>query len=223
MNEVRLEAVSRRIGSRDILREVNLEAGAGELVCVCGRSGSGKTTLLAATGGLDRPDSGRVFAGGVEITALDEAALAAYRLGEVGFVFQAAGLVALMTALENVAFSLEVLGVPEPDRGERALEALRLVGLQERSQHRAFELSGGEQLRVSLARALVKRPRLLLADEPTGQLDSETGAMVLGLLREATRTGTAVIVATHDQALAERADRVYAIDDGTVSEVRTGG
>jgi putative ABC transport system ATP-binding protein len=189
----------------------------GELVALLGASGSGKTTLLGILGGLDQPSSGRILIEGRDITELDEAARLSLRRGKVGFVFQAAGLVPLMAACENVALALEVAGIDSRRAESAAMTALERVGLLERARHRTYELSGGEQVRVALARALVKSPAILLADEPTGQLDSETGASIFALLRHVAASGTAVLVATHDDVLARGADRALTLVDGMLS------
>ena len=200
----------------EALRDVDLDVAEGELLAVVGRSGSGKTTLLGVIGGLDRPDAGRVRVAGVEVTGLSSEALTEYRLRTVGFVFQASGLVALMTAAENVALALQLQGDDAETAAAAAREALVAVGLGERAEHRAYELSGGEQQRVALARAIAKKPRLLLADEPTGQLDSETSASIMHLIRSLHDAGTTVVVATHDEALAALADRALRLEDGVL-------
>ena len=203
------------------VRDVSFAVQSGELVALVGASGSGKSTLLGLIGGLDRPDSGRIRIAGSDLAQLDDAARLALRRTKVGFVFQAAGLVPLMTSSENVALALEVTGT-EPRAAEAAaLKALERVGLGERSRHRTYELSGGEQHRVALARALVKSPAILLADEPTGQLDSETGAAIFTLLREVAASGTCVLMATHDEVLAQGADRVLTLTDGVLSHPET--
>jgi putative ABC transport system ATP-binding protein len=218
---VRLRQVSRHYGigrSRvQALHEVDLEVREAEMLAIVGPSGSGKTTLLSLIGGLDRADAGEIQVDGQNLGALRVAELAAFRRQRVGFVFQAAGLVPLMTAAENVALVLELQGKNGADASVAALEALRKVGLEERARHRGHELSGGEQQRVALARALVKRPRLLLADEPTGQLDTETGAAIMRLVRSLTSSGTTVIVATHDAGMAEAADRLLNMEDGRLA------
>ena len=199
------------------LRGVDLTVADGELVVVHGRSGAGKTTLLSLAGGLDRPDEGRVHAAGVELTDLPDAGLERFRRERIGWVFQAAGLHPLLSALDNVALGLRIQGEPEARCRDRAMAALEAVGLEARARHLAVELSGGEQQRVALARALVKRPRLLLADEPTGQLDTQTARQVIALAREAAGSGITVLVATHDEALAEVADRVVRLQDGAIA------
>jgi putative ABC transport system ATP-binding protein len=218
---IEMKAVSRRFeagGLRvDAVREVDLSVREGELVAVLGRSGSGKTTLLSIAGGLDRPDAGEVSVGGRALEKLDEAGLDEFRRSTVGWVFQTSGLLPLLTAAENVALALRIQGLSEAQAQLKALGALEAVGLGERSAHRAYELSGGEQQRAALARALVKQPRLLLADEPTGQLDSETSLEVVNLLREAAASGITVLLATHDAALADAADRVLRMEDGRLT------
>jgi putative ABC transport system ATP-binding protein len=198
------------------VRDVSLSIAAGELVALVGASGSGKTTLLGLLGCLDLPDSGRVLIEGRDPMELDAGARLALRRAKLGFVFQAAGLVPLMTARENVALALEISGTDPRAAEAAATKALQRVGLLERTQHRTYELSGGEQQRVALARALVKAPAVLLADEPTGQLDSETGMTIFALLREVAIAGTAVLIATHDEVLARGADRILTLVDGVV-------
>jgi putative ABC transport system ATP-binding protein len=195
------------------LSGASLDVAEGEMAALIGPSGSGKTTLLGIIGGLDRPDAGTVSVDGLDVTKLGGDELALYRLRLVGFVFQAPGLVALMTAQENVALPLQLMGREPADADDVALDALELVGLEGRAKHRAYELSGGEQQRVALARALAKRPRVLLADEPTGQLDSETSAGIVELM-VSIRGHTTILLATHDETVAARADRMIAIEDG---------
>jgi putative ABC transport system ATP-binding protein len=215
-----MESVAKRFhsGGRlySALRGVELSIAEGELVAVYGRSGSGKTTLLSLAGGLDRPDDGRVYAAGEEVSSLPERDLERFRREKVGWVFQASGLHPLLTAAENVALALQIQEWDAAAAHQAAEVALAEVGLAARAQHRAHELSGGEQQRVALARALVKRPRLLLADEPTGQLDTATARQVLGLIRGAAGAGITVLIASHDDALIELADRVLRIQDGSL-------
>jgi putative ABC transport system ATP-binding protein len=199
------------------LRGVDLVVQTGELVCVRGRSGSGKTTLLNVLGGLDRPTSGRVVMDGHEISALGESQLVALRRQTVAFVFQTFGLLPILSAAENVEVPLRLVGAAGRQREARVLEVLDLVGLAGRAGHRPHELSGGEQQRVAIARALANRPRLLLADEPTGQLDSETGRSIMSLLRSVVRSeGATAVVATHDPMMLEVADRVLELRDGVL-------
>ena len=217
---ISLSGVVRRfkVGEASVwaLRGADLEVPEGEMAAVMGPSGSGKTTLLGIIGGLDRPDNGSVRVGGVDVAKLSGEELADYRLRSVGFVFQAPGLVPLMSALENIALPLQLMGQEPKEADDVALDALELVGLEGRAKHRAYELSGGEQQRVALARALAKRPRVLLADEPTGQLDSETSAAIVDLI-VSIRGQTTILLATHDEAVAVRADRVINIEDGRLS------
>ena len=200
----------------EALVDVNLALEKGELVVLLGRSGAGKSTLLSLIGGLDTPDSGVIRVGGLDVGALRGEQLDRFRQRTIGWAFQTAGLLPLLTALENVWLPLALLGHSEKESAERAGELLRAVGLDSRMHHRAYELSGGEQHRVALARALAKSPLLLLADEPTAQLDSETAREITTLIRKATDSGTAVLFATHDRAVTEFADRVVGIEDGRV-------
>ncbi|MFT4283968.1 MAG: ABC transporter ATP-binding protein [Protaetiibacter sp.] len=194
---------------------VTLEISPGELVVLQGRSGAGKTTLLTMLGGLDRPTSGRVELDGRDLAGLDEAALRELRSTRVASVFQTFGLLPVLSAAENVEVPLRILRTPRAERERRVAEALAAVDLGDHAAQRPGELSGGQQQRVGIARAIVARPALLLADEPTGQLDSETGAAIMDLIeRLVAETGMAALVATHDTALAERADRVLRIHDG---------
>ena len=195
---------------------VNLSIRTGEFVAIMGPSGSGKSTMLNLIGGLDRPTGGRIWVGNEDITALDQDALCAYRRRRVGFVFQTFNLLGTMTALENVAFPMIFSGVPADERRERAKDTLEAIGLERRFDHRPTELSGGEQQRVAMARALVNNPDILLADEPTGNLDSHTGAGVMRLLRDVGSQGRTVIVATHDEQVAKYADHVYDLLDGVL-------
>lgn len=200
----------------DALMGVDLEIKESELVVLLGRSGAGKTTLLSLIGGLDRPDSGSIRVGGQDVGALHGVELDRFRQRTIGWAFQTAGLLPLLTALENVWLPLTLMGRRESDATTEANAVLRAVGLEERGDHRAYELSGGEQHRVALARALAKAPLLLLADEPTAQLDSETARDITRLIRSAADSGTAVLFATHDRAVTEFADRVVTIEDGRV-------
>jgi putative ABC transport system ATP-binding protein len=197
------------------LRDAAFDVGAGELVALVGRSGSGKTTLLNVIGGLDRPDGGSVTVAGAEVTALDDAGLARLRRDVVAYVFQTFGLIPVLSAAENVGVPLRLRALPTAEREKRVALLLRLVGLEEHADQRPGELSGGQQQRVAIARALAGSPRLLLADEPTGQLDSETGLAVMALLRAVVESeGVTAIVATHDPVLIALADRALRIEDG---------
>jgi putative ABC transport system ATP-binding protein len=202
------------------LRGVSFEVGRGQLMAVKGRSGSGKTTLLNLLGGLDKPTSGSVVVDGQEVAALTERQLVDFRRHTVAFIFQAFGLVPILSAAENVEIPLRLVRAEPAARDDRVMELLELVGLGERANHRPHELSGGEQQRVAIARALANRPKLLLADEPTGQLDSTTGHAIMATLRTVVRAeGVTAVVATHDPALLDLADRVMEIQDGRVREV----
>ena len=202
------------------LRGVSFSVGRGELIAVKGRSGSGKTTLLNLLGGLDRPTSGRVLVNGAEVSAMAESQLVDFRRHTVAFIFQAFGLVPILSAAENVEIPLRLVRAHPAQRDDRVMELLELVGLGERANHRPYELSGGEQQRVAIARALANRPKLLLADEPTGQLDSHTGHAIMATLRAVVRAeGVTAVVATHDPALLDLADRILEIQDGRLREV----
>jgi putative ABC transport system ATP-binding protein len=198
---------------------ISMRVGRGELVAVVGRSGSGKTTLLSLIGALDRPTSGSVLVAGEPVSEMAERELVRFRRRSIGFIFQAFGLLPILSAAENVEIPLRLVGAEPKQRMERVAELLDLVGLGERANHRPYELSGGEQQRVAIARSLANRPNLLLADEPTGQLDSQTGHGIMALVRAIVRgEGTTGIVATHDPALIGLADRVIELRDGRVVE-----
>jgi len=202
-------------GPVNILRGIDLEVGAGERLGVVGPSGSGKSSMMMILGGLQPPTSGSVRVKGRELTVLDEDALARFRRDEVGIVFQSFHLIPTMTALENVAIPLEFAG--RADAFERARAGLEAVGLGHRLDHYPGQLSGGEQQRVALARAFAPEPALLLADEPTGNLDGETGRHVIELLFGlAERRGTTLVLITHDPGLARRCDRVVTLKDGRI-------
>jgi putative ABC transport system ATP-binding protein len=197
------------------LRGVSMAAEPGELVAVRGRSGSGKTTFLNILGGLDKPTSGRVIIDGHEVSSMSEDELVGVRRRSVAFIFQSFGLVPILSAAENVEIPLRLVRTDPKARDARVRELLELVGLGGRAKHRPHELSGGEQQRVAIARALANRPRILLADEPTGQLDSETGHVIMTLLRDVVRTeGVTAVVATHDPVMLDVADRVLELRDG---------
>ena len=199
------------------LREVSFEVPAGQLAVVKGRSGSGKTTLLNLIGGLDAPDAGRVEVAGRTVTGLGEAELLRLRRETVGFVFQSFGLIPVLSAAENVGVPLRLTRMPARDREERVRLLLSLVGLSDHAGQRAYELSGGQQQRVAIARALANRPRLLIADEPTGQLDSETAQSIMRLIRAVVRDQhVTALVATHDPVLIDYADRILELHDGAL-------
>jgi putative ABC transport system ATP-binding protein len=214
LREVNL-SLGRGAGRVHILKDIDLDIGRGEAVGLVGPSGSGKSTLLMAIAGLERPDSGQVKVLGEDLLRLDEDALARFRGRNVGIVFQSFHLIPTMTALENVAVPLELAGDRQAFR--RAAEELRAVGLGERLTHYPAELSGGEQQRVALARALAPRPQLLVADEPTGNLDEATGNGIVELLFKSRETHeTTLVLVTHDPALAARCDRVVPIRSGRI-------
>jgi len=216
-----LEVASRPL---HILRNVSLRVEASEVAAIVGPSGSGKTSLLMLLAGLERATSGKVVVAGQELTGLSEDDLAVFRRHTLGIVFQSFHLIPSLTALDNVGLALEIAS---PDLSlaqtrEAAAAALEAVGLGSRLHHRPAALSGGEQQRVGLARAMIAKPRLLLADEPTGNLDQETGAVVVELMFELARQqGTAVVLITHDPSLAARADRVFTMTAGELVETRS--
>ena len=199
------------------LRGVDLRVDRGELVAVRGRSGSGKTTLLSLIGGLDRASAGDVVIDGRSLGDMSAAGLVELRRRKIGFIFQAFGLLSILSAAENVEVPLRLVRATSAERQERVEVLLELVGLGERGRHRPHELSGGEQQRVAIARALANRPDVLLADEPTGQLDSATGRAIMSLLRAVVRSeGVTAIIATHDPMLIDLADRVVDLRDGQI-------
>ncbi len=200
------------IGAQDVSMAVD----PGEFVALFGPSGSGKTSLLHMSGLLLRPDSGEVLLDGERIDKLSEAAAARVRRTQLGFVFQTAGLLPLLSASENVDVSLRLIGISGREARERTAAALASVDMEGRAGHRPDELSGGEQQRVAIARALVHGPSYLFADEPTGELDTSTGAAILDLLRSVARDGTAVIMASHDPAAIHYVDRALFVQDGTL-------
>jgi putative ABC transport system ATP-binding protein len=195
---------------------VDLEIAPGTFCVVMGPSGSGKSTLLHLIGGLDRPTSGTIEVGGKAIDSLDENALAIFRRRTVGFVFQAFNLVSSMSAIDNVAFPLRFARVRRDKRHSQAFESLRKVNLEDRAYHRPVELSGGQQQRVAIARALINDPQLILADEPTGNLDSASGDSILQLLSELHQSGRTVIVVTHDPRSSQVATRIVNLLDGRI-------
>ena len=217
---VRLEHVSRlyRVGDATVsaLVDISLEVPAGQFVAILGPSGSGKTTLLNFVGGIDTCSSGRIWVNGHEITALDERLLTMYRRTQVGFMFQFFNLVPTLTAHENVEMVAELVG-----NQDRVEDALQNVGLGDRAGHFPGQLSGGEQQRVAIARALAKAPRVLLCDEPTGELDFETGKLILSAIKRINRTeGTTIVMVTHNTAIGQMADRVVRMRSGVIIEDR---
>jgi putative ABC transport system ATP-binding protein len=217
---IRLERIARvyDVGGRPLhaLRDVSEEIRAGEHVAIMGPSGSGKSTLLHLLGCLDRPSAGSYAFDGREVSGLDDEELTRLRRHHIGFVFQFFHLVPRLTALDNVALPLLFAGVAPHERRERALHALAAVGLAERATHRPDQLSGGERQRAALARATIMAPRLLLADEPTGNLDTLSGRQVLDVLERLNAQGLTLVVVTHDPGIARRAGRVLVLVDGRV-------
>jgi len=200
------------------LRNIDLRIERGEFLAIMGPSGSGKSTLMNLIGCLDTPSTGRYLCDGVDVATLDAAQRARLRLTRIGFVFQGFHLLTRMSALENVMLPLAYAGVPRAQRKERAARVLADVGLGERSAHRPSELSGGQQQRVAIARALINRPPIVLADEPTGALDSKTGHEILSLFKRLQIAGHTIILITHDAHVADKADRVVHIQDGSIVE-----
>ncbi|MCL4394061.1 MAG: ABC transporter ATP-binding protein [Chloroflexi bacterium] len=219
---IRLENVTRAyaVGQRTLfaLDRVTLEIPAGEFVAVTGPSGSGKSTMLNLIGGIDKPDSGSVWVDGMRVDTLDENSLARWRGGEIGIVFQFFQLLPTLNAIENVMLPMELRNTYSNHRRERAAQALARVGLAERATQLPSELSGGEQQRVAIARALANDPPILLADEPTGNLDSDTGKRVVDLLMELNRAGKTIVLVTHEETLARQAQRVVRVRDGHLME-----
>ncbi|MGW6010939.1 ABC transporter ATP-binding protein [Streptomyces sp. NPDC055210] len=220
---VRVENVRRSYGSGatavHALRGVSFDIPRGELVALKGRSGSGKTTLLNLVGGLDEPDGGRITVDGLDLSGLGENGLLELRRDRIGFVFQSFGLIPILTAAENVGVPMRLRRADPREREERVELLLSLVGLADHAAQRPGELSGGQQQRVAIARALANNPALLIADEPTGQLDAETGIGVMELLRAVVRSErVTALVATHDAALLDLADRVLELSDGEIVE-----
>ncbi|MFA3842395.1 ABC transporter ATP-binding protein [Streptomyces aureus] len=206
------------------LRGVSFEVPRGELVALKGRSGSGKTTLLNLVGGLDEPDGGRITVDGQDLSGLGENGLLELRRDRIGFIFQSFGLIPILSAAENVGVPMRLRKADPREREERVELLLALVGLADHAKQRPGELSGGQQQRVAIARALANRPALLIADEPTGQLDAETGLAVMELLRAVVRSEhVTALVATHDAALLDLADRVLELRDGEITEIAASG
>ena len=211
-----------RLGSQEVhaLRGINLQIPVGQFVALKGRSGSGKTTLLNCIGGLDQPSAGSVRILGEEIAGWNEGKLTTWRRKNVGFIFQSLGLLPVLSAFENVELMLRLNGVGTKERIKRTDEVLELVGLTKWSDHRPYELSGGQQQRVAIARALANQPQIIIADEPTGDLDSKTGREVLGLFRGLVRErNITMLMATHDALAEEYVDVVYHLQDGQIGEV----
>jgi putative ABC transport system ATP-binding protein len=200
------------------LRGLDLEIPSGDFIAIVGPSGSGKSTLLAILGGLDQPSAGRILWDGQDLVSFNEKQLAAWRGERVGFIFQTFNLITPLSAAANVELPMLLKGLPRPQRRGRVEELLAKVGLNERAQHKASELSGGEQQRVAIARALANDPSVILADEPTGNLDSQSGDQILTLLRELHQDGRTIVLVTHDLEAASYAQRVIHLKDGCLRQ-----
>ena len=207
------------VGSQTVkvLQSVTIQINPGEFMAIVGRSGSGKTTLLNLLAGLDQPNTGKVFVRGVNIADMSDHQLTDMRRGMIGFIFQSFGLLPLLSAFENVELPLRIAGVNIADRQSQTRDALEMVGLWSRASHRPYELSGGEQQRVSIARAIVNKPPLILADEPTGELDSNNARDIFGLFKEMISIqGMSIVCATHDTTLLSMADNVKELRNGSL-------
>ena len=204
-------------GKIEVLRNVNMDVGSGEFICICGASGSGKTTLLNLISGLDKPTNGRIIVLGEDLTGKDENFLSDLRCYRVGFVFQSYNLLSTLTVAENIAFPMEWQRVAPRQIGDRIAQLLESVGMQQRANHFPSQLSGGEQQRVAFARALANDPPLLLADEPTGNLDEKNCDRIFDILKMLKAEGKTVITSTHDAQLLELADRIHYLRDGRLT------
>ena len=203
-----------------VLKGIDLDIKAGEYVSIMGPSGSGKTTLFNMIGGLDKPSSGSVFIDEIDISQLDAYELAWLRCRKIGYIFQTFNIIQVMTALENVTLPMVFAGIPDDEARERGMDLLDLVGLKKRFLHKPFELSGGQQQRVAIARALANAPAIILADEPTGNLDLTTGEEIIKLLKMLSREkGVTIISATHDLKMLNVSDRVIWISDGKIEKI----
>ncbi|MHC1571734.1 MAG: ABC transporter ATP-binding protein [Methanosarcinales archaeon] len=201
-----------------VLHDINLTVDAGEFAAIMGPSGSGKSTLMNLIGCLDRPTSGRILIGGEDVSMLSERDLARIRGERIGFVFQTFNLISRLTALKNVELPMVYQDIPRGARLKRAARLLEMLGLTDRADHKPSELSGGQRQRVAIARALANEPDILLADEPTGNLDSKTGEEIMQIFKELHSEGRTIIMVTHDQGLAENCDRIIRLKDGRIED-----
>ena len=221
MSLIRLENLNKiyssQAGNVHAINNISSDFKAGEFTSIVGPSGCGKTTLLNAIGGLDKPNSGKIWIDNTDIISLGDKVLIDFRLRNIGFVFQAYNLIPVLTALENTTFILELQGVEKKVRNERGMELLKAVGLEDKANSRPNQLSGGQQQRVAVARALASRPRFVLADEPTANLDSKSTETLLDIMAELNiKEGTTFIFSTHDQRVIERARRIINLEDGQI-------
>lgn len=225
MIEIRNMSKIYRIGDVEVkaLNNISLNIRQHEFVSIVGPSGSGKSTLMNMIGCLDVPTSGEYRLDGMEVSGLTDDQLAFIRNHKIGFVFQGFNLIQKLNALENVELPLIYQGMPTRDRYERSVEALKLVGLEDRAHHRPAELSGGQQQRVAIARALVGNPQIILADEPTGNLDSKSGRDIMNMLKELHLKGSTIVLITHDNDIAMMAERIVHIQDGQINDDRMVG
>ncbi|MCS7369390.1 MAG: ABC transporter ATP-binding protein [archaeon GBS-70-058] len=197
------------------LRGITVKMPNGKIIGLVGPSGSGKTTLLNIIGGLDMPTKGKIYVDGIDLTKLSEKRLAEYRLNKIGFVFQFLNLIPVLTALENIEVPMILAKIPKEERRKRAIELLKMVGLEDRMNHKPDEMSGGEQQRVAIARALANNPSIVLADEPTGNVDTDTTIKIMEIIVKLNRSlGKTFIIATHDPIVKERCEKIYNIRDG---------
>lgn len=221
MSLIRLENLNKiyasQAGNVHAINNISSDFKAGEFTSIVGPSGCGKTTLLNAIGGLDKPNSGKIWIDNTDITSMGDKVLIDFRLRNIGFVFQAYNLIPVLTALENTTFILELQGVEKKVRNERGMELLKAVGLENKANSRPNQLSGGQQQRVAVARALASRPRFVLADEPTANLDSKSTETLLDIMAELnSKEGTTFIFSTHDQRVIDRARRIICLEDGRI-------
>jgi putative ABC transport system ATP-binding protein len=219
MKGLTLDSVAKSYGSDQVLRDASLGVTSGDFVSVVGPSGSGKTTLLGIMGGLERPSSGRVEFDGEDLTAYDDRKLSEYRNRKVGFIHQMFNLIPFLTACENVMVPMVIAGRPVRQARSRGQELLGFVGMKTRANLRPRQLSGGEQQRVAVARALSNESEIILADEPTANLDEKNAEIIIGFFQELVTRGKAVVLATHDAALAQRAARMYVIEEGVLNAI----